>query len=219
MAIRKPSVSVAEVRDNAARRVTTSMVEGNAVGPTKPLARPRSPNQDEDVVALRQAAVTTDVLQNSPSSSPAFSSADVAVASPPSDPTRLGPLDEEPEPKVQVFVSAALPAEGVSGSFDLLCRQYRPKKALQMILRRALDDYEVMLGNGSYANGAVTYALLKTTEQDISVKTSRMIPVNLVEIARAHFDPLGLESTRAFGQKLANAALAAFFKAETKKMK
>lgn len=115
------------------------------------------------------------------------------------------------------FVSAALPAQGVSASFDLLCRQYRPTKALQMILRRALEDYEMMLDSGTHAKGPATYAILKSTEEAVSVKTSRMIPVRLVEIARAHFDPLGLESTRAFGLKLASAALAAFFKAEAKR--
>jgi hypothetical protein len=39
----------------------------------------------------------------------------------------------------------------------------------------------------------------------------------LLNRARAYFDPLGFESNRAFGRKLACAALAAFFAAEAKR--
>jgi hypothetical protein len=44
-----------------------------------------------------------------------------------------------------------------------------------------------------------------------------MMPVTLLTLARAHFDPLGLESTRAFGLKLATTALAAFFAREVRR--
>ncbi|WP_454014906.1 VirC2 family conjugal transfer protein [Aquamicrobium terrae] len=50
----------------------------------------------------------------------------------------------------------------------------------------------------------------------ITVQTFRMIPKGLVAIARAHFDPLGFETTRAFGMKLGTAALAAFFSREVR---
>ena len=53
------------------------------------------------------------------------------------------------EAKIQVFLSAPLPAAGVSPSFDA-CRQYPSAKALQMILRRALDGYEIRLEDGSH---------------------------------------------------------------------
>ncbi|WP_314964436.1 VirC2 family conjugal transfer protein, partial [Bradyrhizobium cosmicum] len=80
--------------------------------------------------------------------------------------------------------------------FDSLCGQYRPAKALQMILRRALDDYQVMLLSASLTKPVAPYPV----EEPLSlVLTSRMMPRRVVEIALAHFDPLGLESARAFG--------------------
>lgn len=117
----------------------------------------------------------------------------------------------EPGPKVQVFLSAPLPAPGFSPGFDSLCGQYRPAKALQMILRCALNDYQVILLSASLTKPAAPYPV----EEPLSlVSTSRMMPRRAVEIALAHFDPLGLESARAFGCKLASAALGMFFENE-----
>ncbi|UGA48970.1 VirC2 family conjugal transfer protein (plasmid) [Bradyrhizobium quebecense] len=117
----------------------------------------------------------------------------------------------EPDPKVQVFLSAALPAPGFSPVFDSLCGQCRPAKALQMILGRALDDYQVILLSASLTKLAAAYPV----EEPLSlVSTSRMMPRRAIEIALAHFDPLGLESARAFGRKLASAALDMFFENE-----
>lgn len=122
--------------------------------------------------------------------------------------TILSNQSVEPDPKVQVFLSAALPTPGFSRGFDSLCEQYRPAKALQMILRRALDDYEVMLLSASLIKPVAPYPV----EEPLSlVLTSRMMPRRVVEIALAHFDPLGVESARAFGRKLASAALGMFF--------
>lgn len=115
------------------------------------------------------------------------------------------------EGKIQVFLSAALPARGVSKSFELLCRQYAPAKSLQMILRRALDDYEVLLENGDLDNLPETYTEGVAPDVCGIIQTSRIMPLRLIETARAHFDPLGFESDRAFGRKLASAALAIFF--------
>lgn len=86
-----------------------------------------------------------------------------------------------------------------------------------MILRRALHDYDEMLENGEFQKAAVTYAFDDTVPPDFFVQTSRMMPLQLLSIARAHFDPLGMESTRAFGRKLATAALAAFFARERRR--
>ncbi|WP_165421598.1 MULTISPECIES: VirC2 family conjugal transfer protein [unclassified Bradyrhizobium] len=119
----------------------------------------------------------------------------------------------EPYPKVQVFLSAALPAPGFSSGFDGLCGQYRRTKALQMILRRAFDDYEVMLLSASLIKPVTPYPI----EEPLSLAlTSRMMPRRVVEIALAHFDPWGVESMRAFGRKLASAALGMFFENERK---
>lgn len=128
----------------------------------------------------------------------------------------LEPYSTDPE-KIQVFLSAPLPAPGVSRVFELLCRQHRPKKALQMILRKALDDYEEMLEGGSFQQLAATYPCLGPDTAGSEIQTSRMIPKMLVAIARAYFDPLGFESTRAFGRKLGTAALAAFFAREARR--
>jgi hypothetical protein len=114
--------------------------------------------------------------------------------------------------RIQVFVSANVPLPGVSRSFDMLSSRYPPEKALQMILRRAMDDYEERLSDGSFGDLPESYP----SDGKIVVYTSRIMPRNLVDLSRDHFDPLGFESARAFGQKLANAALASFFAAERK---
>lgn len=112
--------------------------------------------------------------------------------------------------RIQVFVSAAYPERGVSASFDLLSAKYPPAKALQMILRRAMDEYEDRLADGSFASLPETYAAVGPAV----VQTSRIMPQELADVARLHFDPLGFESSRAFGLKLATAALATFFGCE-----
>lgn len=126
------------------------------------------------------------------------------------------PEDEPEEPKAQVFLSAPLPASGASASYDSLSKQYPAAKALQMILRRALDDYEARLDDGSYRASVAEYPI-ESKGKPVIIQTSRMMPVRLLEVARAHFDPLGFESTRAFGRKLAYAALACFFEMEKKR--
>lgn len=118
--------------------------------------------------------------------------------------------------KVQVFVSAPMPAQGTSPIFERLCQQYPPRKALQMILRRALHDYDLMLESGAFHKAPASYRLYEAAPTDCFVQTSRMMSTELLAIARNHFDPLGLESTRAFGRKLATTALASFFACEPK---
>jgi hypothetical protein len=115
--------------------------------------------------------------------------------------------------KVQVFLSALPPAPGVSNIFDTLCLQYSPAKSLQMILRRAIGDYETMLLDGTFEGAQTSYAVVKASNP-LFVYTSRMMEASLVTIARRHFDPLKLESNRALGLKLATAALACFFASE-----
>lgn len=114
------------------------------------------------------------------------------------------------EEKVQVYVSALQPAPGVSAMFDTLLTNYSSRKALQMILRRALHDYDSGLESGEFLNYAPSYDI-NPTAAGSPIQTSRMMPKTALAIARAHFDPLGLETTRAFGRRLATAALAAFF--------
>ncbi|MCP1200619.1 VirC2 family conjugal transfer protein [Notoacmeibacter sp. MSK16QG-6] len=203
MAIRKPRLSVAEARTKA-----------SASDPQSTSSAPPRPRSD---LAARQPSEPVRQRIESPPT-PAPSSPPLPAAVP--EPAMLRPIDDaEPEPKVQVFVSALLPAKGVSPSFDMLCRQYRPSKALQMILRRALDDYEGLLQSGAHKKCPSSYETVRPSEQGALIQTSRMMPVALVSVARNHFDPLGLESTRAFGRKLASTALASFFRAEAERAK
>jgi len=123
-----------------------------------------------------------------------------------------GAYDYSPlvEDKVQVYVSALQPAPGVSTMFDTLLTNYPSRKALQMILRRALHDYDLSLESGEFLKYAPGYDINPATAES-PIQTSRIMPKKILALAREHFDPLGLESTRAFGRKLATAALAAFF--------
>jgi hypothetical protein len=116
--------------------------------------------------------------------------------------------------RIQVFVSAVLPLPHVSRVFDQLCREYPPSKSLQMILRRAMDDYERLLATGGHKNRPTDYPAVDDLSPQSIVQTSRMIREDLLLIARSQFDLLGLESARTFGRKLATAALATFFQSE-----
>ena len=118
--------------------------------------------------------------------------------------------------RVQVFLSAPIPANGVSSVYEFLRRQHGPQKALQMVLRKALSAYENRLSRGALLGMTETYATDEQFSSESLVQTSRMMPKIVVAAARAHFDPLGFESTRAFGRKLGTAALAAFFDSEHK---
>jgi hypothetical protein len=118
------------------------------------------------------------------------------------------------EHKHQVFISAPAPAPKVSPAFDILTEQYRPAKALQMVLRRAMKHYAAMLADGTFKTAPLTYPISQPGDDGPYVQTSRIMPLDVLEIARDHLDPLRLESQRAFGRKLACAALAAYFAAE-----
>ena len=125
---------------------------------------------------------------------------------------------ENLEPTTQVFLSAPIPADNVSRSFDFLSRQYSSEKALRMVLRRALDNYETLLENGTFQAQPLEYSVQVDASRAGTIQTSRIMPVQLLNRARAFFDPLGFESNRAFGRKLASAALAAFFVLEDKRV-
>ncbi|NTF91471.1 conjugal transfer protein VirC2 [Agrobacterium rhizogenes] len=197
MGIRKPALSVGEARRLAAAR--PEMVHAHLPVATQNSALPQLPeNLDQEdrrpapaiakrhPSADRQSMLTVDALSSTTA----------------------------PE-KIQVFLSARPPAPQVSKIYDNLILQYSPSKSLQMILRRALGDFENMLADGSFRAAPKSYPIPQTTsEKSIIIQTSRMFPVSLLEVARNHFDPLGLETARAFGHKLATAALASFFAGE-----
>lgn len=215
MAIRRPKVSVKEARRLASLRdseiVETNQIDGAVV------------NSDKERVKI--------VLSPSPEVDGGINDRSNS-AKPNIKPTKkvLGPKSAthnrrsskaarifysdtalEVSEKAQVFLFAYPPALGISKSYDLLSQQYPTSKALQMILRRALDNYEALLADGTFVKMPVTYELDINHRKSDLVQTSRILPVDLINVARQHFDPLGFESTRAFGRKLATAALAVFF--------
>lgn len=205
MGIRKPGLSVTDARRLASVRSS---------------AKKRTPAQaSEKSDALDKASTPADpqTLREQKSSSTQRMRKPEGPISSAVDRKPLG-LQQTSAPqtsdKVQVFLSAPLPASGVSATFDFLCRQYPPRKALQMILRRAFDDYERLLKTGGFIEEPEIYLFDEDAAAASLVQTSRMIPESLVTTARAHFDPLGLESMRAFGRKLGTAALASRFARE-----
>lgn len=211
MAIRKPSVSVTE-----AKRLAKGRAEDPAAALFTSVAAdagitPRENAAPAEVIPDRRREPVAPEISGEPSALVR------AARRTPGD--GVFPELKPTEPKMQVFLSAPLPAVGVSPNFDALRRQYPSQKALQMILRRALDSYEVRLENGSYRTAPTDYVPGEPASGILIIQTSRMIPVRLIEVARGHFDPLGFESTRAFGRKLACAALASFFEVEKKQKK
>ncbi|MGI8398243.1 conjugal transfer protein VirC2 (plasmid) [Agrobacterium deltaense] len=196
MGIRKPALSVVEARRLAAARpeIVQSIPARSSQGAPPPQLPERGRPEDRPPPPTaakrrhnfdRQLMLTVDALSS-------------AVA---------------PE-KIQVFLSARPPAPEVSKIYDNLILQYSVSKSLQMILRRALADFERMLEDGSFSTAPKSYPISQVVNKPIIVQTSRMFPVSLLEVARNHFDPLRLETARAFGHKLATAALASFFAGE-----
>ncbi|RZS76852.1 VirC2 protein [Phyllobacterium myrsinacearum] len=201
MGIRKPRLSVMETKRLAFEktddpRATPPHDFNQSNIPAGP-AEPQSLQQDRPATPIEPVASRPSQFER------------VAIR-PPFDATvdALSPV-AAPE-KLQVFLSALPPAPGVSNIFDTLCRQYSPAKSLQMILRRAISDYEFLLLEGTFREAPTSYPVVKTNNP-LFVYTSRMMPAALIAIARTHFDPLKLESNRALGLKLATAALACFF--------
>lgn len=217
MAIRKPSVSVTEAKRLAKGRAEDPAAAAVTI-PT-PVTGVR-PQENAPPYAGPPPVATPTIVP--PERAEPLAPDIAGEPSPPAGVVRHTPGDgvfpelKPAEAKMQVFLSAPLPAVGVSLNFDALRRQYSSQKALQMILRRALDSYEVRLENGSYRTAPTDYVPGEPASGILIIQTSRMIPVRLIDVARRHFDPLGFESTRAFGRKLACAALASFFEAEKK---
>lgn len=214
MAIRKPKVTAKEARRLAGQIPAKETRTEEVVAASPP--RPTTPS------TLGQARVGREPAPV-PVSQPVYH---VPVLSRPDVPPtkakgssrkQAAPVPVQPrirDRKTQVFLSAIIPAPGVSKSFDELARYYPASKALQMILRRAMSDYEILLANGRYAKSPMAYPVPDGRPDQLLVQTSRSMPNELVEVALNHFDPLGFESKRAFGLKLATAALATFFKSE-----
>lgn len=202
MGIRKPLLSVVETKRLAKIWPSVPVDDPGLEVATMTPADPDPTASVAEMPTCAKAMVTTE------NRSPPRRNATALTNERPPLPSQFAPRSAG---RIQVFLSAIVPSQGASRVFDQLCREYNPGKALQMILRRALDDYEGLLENGAFQKTATSYVSLEDNSAKSIVQTSRMMPVNLLAIARAHFDPLGLESARTFGRKLATAALAAFF--------
>lgn len=233
MVIRIPSMSVSQVRLLSTVRQQAALNTGTSPGdqsvtiplpsppiePVEPKIEPTAklPDIGSTTTAkapIKQQAPTNSTTQTAAASAKSSAAGEYkAVAGNASARLKLQKSYAE---KIQVFVSAPFPAPGSSPTFEIASRHYPPRKALQMIMRRALQDYDSVLEKGRFRGLPQTYATDPAAEGHL-VLTSRMMPMELQRIARAHFDPLGLESTRSFGQKLATAALAAFFTHEIKR--
>ncbi|MCZ4432930.1 VirC2 family conjugal transfer protein [Agrobacterium sp. SOY23] len=233
MAIHKPSLTVTEARRLAKINSALGEVDGGlppAIFPKKlevtPEPKPVTVKQETTTVSPQLKSplslVTTaekparpERVQTGTAPSAVRRTADKPSSRQSSGPSRFaitGAYDCSPlaEDKVQVYVSALQPAPGVSAMFDTLLTNYPSRKALQMILRKALHDYDLSLESGEFLKYAPGYDINPATAES-PIQTSRMMSKKVLALAREYFDPLGLESTRAFGRKLATAALAAFF--------
>ncbi len=129
------------------------------------------------------------------------------------------PIIYEARPRIQgarkqIFISARLPAAGVSWNFDLLSQHHDPKKALRLILKQALNAYEAHIRDGSFEKMSTSYETLSTKNTSNLMQTSRTFDADIFLRANAFFNPLGFESDRAVGFKIATAALAVFFNNE-----
>lgn len=241
MGIRKPNMSVTEARRLAGIRAEA--FPPPAEPPLPEPSQPADPPSETSPLAapLRPAASPVEAapLPNPPATLPGKTTPTPA----PDAPAPAAPIERRSAPqgaaprsvrapvvapplpssrqdeveKAQIYLSAPYPEPGLSPTFELVCRHYPRQKALQMILRRALQDYDTLLESGEFQGIAKTYPIDEREWPAPSVQTSRMMEKPLLALARAHFDPLGLESTRAFGRKLATAALAAFFAHEPKR--
>lgn len=236
MGIRKPNMSVTEARRLAGIRAEAFKPPADPSLP-EPSQRVDPPPETSPLAAPLRPAASLGKAAPFPSSptAPPAPAPDAPTPAAPSErsPTPQGaaprsiraPVIADPLPpprrdeaeKAQIYLSAPYPKPGLSPTFELVCRHYPPQKALQMILRRALQDYDTLLESGEFQAITKTYAIDEREWPAPSVQTSRMMEKPLLALARAHFDPLGLESARAFGRKLATAALAAFFAHEPKR--
>jgi hypothetical protein len=229
MVIRKPSLSVDEARRLAEIRATAKALPENKefLGLDRPSVDAAETGPDQELLqtntkrlVIGGLSFTPDELASSDESQTGKSkSASLqTMRSTSSNNTHVTGARAGQSDNVQVFVSALYPAAGVSPTFELVCHHYPPHKALQMILRRALHDYDTFLEDGRFQQLSTTYDVDEATFSPPFVQTSRMMSRSTLRVARAHFDPLGLETARAFGRSLATAALAAFFSNEPKQV-
>lgn len=200
MAIRKPSLSTQEMRNRVGKETAVSAKAVKPLSDTKPSFEQKLPKVKE--------------VAKKPVPSPNKSS-------PPADRPQASCITArsvkiEDEEKEQIFVSVPLPAAGVSKSFDLLRQHYTPERALQLILRKAFDEYRIMIIDGSFKKAPQNYENVPADNETGYVTTSRTIELSLYQKAAELFDPFGFESKRVVGRSIGMSALAAFFEKEMK---
>ena len=214
MPIKKASVSSADALAEKRR------LQGLPPPPEAPADQPaKRPDPIGASVASEPAEPPAGDVEATPE--PAIEPTPEAVAAPatpsPRRPKPRSPAATAPDPSVPkatefLTLIAALPAPGVSDAFDTLSADMGAAKALQAILRRALDDYEAALLDGDGPRAVKDY-----TKTENEVRTSRHFQAAALAIARQTFDPFDVISKADLGRKIANAALSLYFARQKKR--
>jgi hypothetical protein len=228
MGIRKPSLTVDEARRRAeqsndkdspagAGAEQRPVVRSPASSAVFPLPAAVSPPITLPPPSMPEPPVTLSLLPHATSGSAATKGHGQGVEGIPVKRTaapRQTRVTADGAAKQQLFLSVTIPAKGVSKSFDMLCLNHTPAKALQLILKRALPLYEDRILDGTFVTIESAYEEDRSSAAAGVVQTSRTMLSSTVAMAKSHLDPLGFESERTFGRMLASAALSAFFDRE-----
>ena len=109
-------------------------------------------------------------------------------------------------------ITVPTPAPGVSPSFDAVSAQQGPTRALQALIRKAMDAYEPTLLDGSFKAQPASYEA-----GGGDVRTTRRISAAAFAVAREHFDPYDVATLTGLSRMIATAALAAYFQREKRR--
>lgn len=192
MAIKKPSIPYKELREKMRQEKQTEQPD---LGTQEPAAQTASISEQTEEVQDSQLSRDQADAQNSQAK------------------TKTVKKDrQDPPEKITIPIIVPLPQPGVSDVFDDLVRTHTPKEAILLILSKAVQNYCEAILDKSFKRNVRDYPALSET-----VETTRMLPVETVEKAKAFFDPHGLYATRKLGRKIGTAALAAYFENEKQK--
>ncbi|WP_420337162.1 VirC2 family conjugal transfer protein [Roseibium sp.] len=192
MAIKKPTISYKEHREKMRQEKQTVQPDP---GTPEPAAEPVSINEQTENVQDSQLSRDQADAQNSQA--------------------KTKPIKkdrQDPPKKITIPIIVPLPQPGVSDVFDDLVKTHSPKEATLLILSKAVQNYCEAILDKSFKKIVQDYPALSET-----VETTRMLPAETVEKAKAFFDPHGLYATRKLGRKIGTAALAAYFENENPK--
>ena len=195
MAIKKPPFSSRDMLDEKRR------VRGLPPRQAEPVKTETSPTTVQSEKRAPRAAAPE---PSTPEPAPAASS------SAPPDPA---PATAGAGEGTQVLtITVPTPAPGVSPSFDAVSAQQGPTRALQALIRKAMDAYEPTLLDGSFKTQPTSYEA-----GGGDVRTTRRISAEAFAVAREHFDPYDVATLTGLSRMIATAALAAYFKRDKRR--